>query len=455
MGLLEMSLPQMSISAGIMILIILLLRAGTVNRLPKRTFLVLWDIVLLRLMLPLSLPTAWSIHSFFKQEIPSTKLLSEWIPRNNTPLNADGFLSHMPPFLSQENPKSSVSILPIIWVIGCVGLILYFGISYLRCYREFAMALPVQAEFVTTWQKKHPLRRQYRILQTDCISTPLTYGVFRPVILLPKQMDWTDTESLNYVLLHEWTHIRHMDALRKMIFIVAVCMHWYNPLVWLMFRQASGDMELFCDEGVLRQLKGDYRASYAKTLIQMEERRSIPAVMCFGGTMTQRRIFAIMKTRKTSFLRLLASAGLILSVMMCFATSAAAKGQTGTVETLGTQQHLASTITGTWKLDGTQTEQHLRQYHSLLEMFGTGVGAYGAELKIQDNLTIQFWIGIGPIYTGDLHLQDSGIYRATVQDSEHFVKEAQQITLYLTKEDGRPWLVMEYMGEQLYWSYEE
>lgn len=454
MGLLKMSLPQMSFSAGIMIFFILLIRMATVNKLPKRTFLVLWDIVLLRLMLPLSLPTTWSVPSFFKQEIPSPKLLSQWISPDTAPLDTEGFLTHVPDSILQEPSKSAIPIFSILWGIGCAGLILYFGISYLRCYREFAMALPVEDEFVTTWQKEHPLRRRYRILQTDCISTPLTYGVFRPVILLPRKMDWKDTQGLNFVLLHEWTHIRHMDALRKMIFIAAVCIHWYNPLVWLMLRKANGDMEMFCDESVLRQLNGDCRASYARSLVQMEEWRSAPAVMCFGGTMTQKRIFAIMKMKKPSFSRLLVSIGLVFTITTCFAASAMAKGPVGITDDADTGHYLAGIITGTWKLDGPQTEQHLRQYQSLQDMFGTGVGAHGAQLMIQDNLAIQFWIGVGPVYTGNLQSQDSEIYTAVMQDSEHLTDGTPQITLYLIKENNKPWLVMEYMGEQLYWSRE-
>lgn len=317
------------------------------------------------------------------------------------------------------------------------------------------MSLPVKQEFVTAWQTDHPLRHHYRIRQTDCISSPLTYGIFRPVILLPKNTDWTNIEHLNYVLLHECTHIRHMDALRKMLFIGTVYIHWFNPLVWLMYRKASGDMELFCDEGVLQQMKGDCRTAYATTLIQMEEQKILPAAMYFGGVMTQQRVVAIMKTKKTSFFRLLISAGLVLSIMMCFVTSASATsaaGQSGAAGTLASRQSPAGTITGTWKLDGVQTEQHLRQYSSLQEMFGTGAGTYGAELTIQDNLSIQFWIGIGPVFNGTLQTEDAKVYSAVVEDSQHLIAAPQPVTLYLTNEAGTTWLVTEFMGEALYWS---
>lgn len=465
-----MSLLQMSISAGILIIIILLLHALAINRLPKRTFLILWDIVLIRLLLPVSLPTSWRTLSPLPATTVPSKALTEWIPGENMTENitenitkaADALLpSDSLPVLSAETP---ISVIAILWFAGCAGLALYFFLSYLRCYREFAMSLPVKQEFVTAWQKNHPLRRHYRIRQTDCISSPLTYGIFRPVILLPKNTDWTDTEHLNYVLLHEWTHIRHMDALRKMIFIGTVCIHWFNPLVWLMYQKAGGDMELFCDEGVLQQMKGDCRTAYATTLIQMEEQKILPAAMCFGGAMTQQRVVAIMKTKKTSFFRLVISAGLVLSIMICFVTSASAAsaasassassaaGQSGASGTLSAQQSPVGTITGTWKLDGIQTEQHLRQYSSLQEMFGTGVGTYGAELTIQDNLSIQFWIGIGPVYNGTLQTKDAKIYSAVVEDSQHLIADPQQVTLYLTNEAGTTWLVTEFIGEALYWS---
>lgn len=449
-----MSLLQMSVSASMMIFFILLIRLVTLNKLPKRTFLILWDIVLIRLMLPLSLPSTWSAYTFLpKNVLPSDRTFLEQTPLIGTNAAMDRLVSHISYAKLPEVSVHHISILPILWGIGCVGFALYFVISYLRCYREFAMALPIEQEFVTTWQKEHPLRRSYRILQTDCITSPLTYGVFRPVILLPKHIKRNDTEHLNYMLLHEWTHIRHMDALRKMLFLAAACIHWCNPLVWLMFRQVNADMEMTCDEGVLRYLKGDYRSAYAMTLIHMEERRSIPSAMFFGKTTTKKRIFAIMKTRKLSFSRIVVSAALILGMILCFTTSAAAAEQKVISPEYFTQTNAGKSLSGTWKLDGVETEQHLQHYNSLQEMFGTGVSAYGAELTIQNNLAVKFWIGIGPVYNGILEARTSETYSATVEDSQHLVADSQPITLYLTEEAGTTWLVMEFMGEQLYWTY--
>lgn len=123
------------------------------------------------------------------------------------------------------------------------------------------------------WLRQHPLRRKIAIRQSDRISSPLSFGVLRPVILLPKKTDWTDEEALRYVLEHEFVHIRRFDSVGKLLLIAAACVHWFNPLVWAMYVLANRDLELSCDETVLRRFGGDVRGAYARVLIRMEERR--------------------------------------------------------------------------------------------------------------------------------------------------------------------------------------
>ena len=109
------------------------------------------------------------------------------------------------------------------------------------------MSLPVEREFARQWLAAHPLRRKIAIRQSDRISSPLSFGVLRPVILLPKKTDWTDEEALRYVLEHEFVHIRRFDSVGKLLLIAAACVHWFNPLVWAMYVLANRDLELSCD----------------------------------------------------------------------------------------------------------------------------------------------------------------------------------------------------------------
>ena len=124
-----------------------------------------------------------------------------------------------------------------------------------RGYPPLAAVAPAAAH------RRHPAGR---------ISSPLTFGVLRPVILVPKKTDWTDETALRYVLEHEFVHIQRFDVLSKLLLIAAVCVHWFNPLVWVMYVLANRDLELSCGETVLRRFGGDIRAAYARVLIRME-----------------------------------------------------------------------------------------------------------------------------------------------------------------------------------------
>ena len=86
------------------------------------------------------------------------------------------------------------------------------------------------------------------------ISSPLTYGILHPVILLPKKLDRNDQAALKYVLTHEYVHIRRFDAITKILFAAVLCIHWFNPLVWVMYVLANRDIELSCDAWVIRMM---------------------------------------------------------------------------------------------------------------------------------------------------------------------------------------------------------
>jgi beta-lactamase regulating signal transducer with metallopeptidase domain len=129
---------------------------------------------------------------------------------------------------------ASVSISPfmVVWLIGLSACALFFLIMHLWWRREYKTALPVDNKFVRVWQQDHPTRRKVEIRQSDRIATPLTYGIFRPVILLPKATDWTQETRLRYILTHEFVHIRRFDTLMKLLLVAAVCVHgsilWYG-----------------------------------------------------------------------------------------------------------------------------------------------------------------------------------------------------------------------------------
>jgi hypothetical protein len=143
------------------------------------------------------------------------------------------------------------------------------------------------------------------------------------VVLLPKSADRTDIARLRYVLAHEFTHIRRFDVLKKWMLAAALCVHWFNPLVWVMYILANRDVELSCDENVVRTSGEKTKSAYALTLIGLEEQRSglSPLVSNFAKSAIEERIVSIMKIRKTSLVGILLAVVLVAGTTTAFATS--------------------------------------------------------------------------------------------------------------------------------------
>lgn len=319
-----MSLLQMSFLGTVIILLIVVLRAVLINRLPKKTFLILWWIALIRLLVPFSIKSVTSIYSLL-QSIYSdinpvrTAQTTTFLPiHGNMPEIANGLSETM------VQRTESISILSVIWLAGLLLCFGFFAVSYIKCYREFRFSLPVENDILEAWKEKHPLKRSLSIRQTETIAAPLSYGVIRPVILMPKNTEWKNIYQLRYVLEHEYVHIRRLDMLTKLIMIAAVCIHWFNPLVWVMYILFNRDLELSCDETVVRRFGMDIKSVYATALISMEEKKSGLTPLCnsFSKNAIEERIRAIMKIKKTSKFAVIISAVLVICVTGGFATSA-------------------------------------------------------------------------------------------------------------------------------------
>ncbi|MDE7283313.1 MAG: M56 family metallopeptidase [Lachnospiraceae bacterium] len=324
-----MNLLQMSFSGAILILAVIVVRAVSINKLPKKTFLVLWGIVLLRLLIPVSVPSILSVYSLVNRSMPVREIVSDVPEADFTPtaqagqlfISSDTAQAQMPQGV-QDNMHVSVRI--IIWCVGTISCAAFFIISYLRWSFEFKTSLPVSDTFITQWLEEHRLKRPVTIRQSDRVETPLTYGILHPVILLPQKTDWENQQQLQYILLHEYVHICRFDLAAKLISAFALCIHWFNPMVWVMYILFNRDIELACDECVIRKLGEGSKSEYAYTLINMEEKKSglMPICNNFSKNAIEERIMAVMKIKKTSFAAIIAAVAIVASVTTVFATSA-------------------------------------------------------------------------------------------------------------------------------------
>ena len=383
-----MSLFQMSVTGGVLILFIVVVRALGINRLQKTTFLVLWMIAALRLLLPFSIPLPFNMHigldvfSDVVQEFPSGNIGSP-SPGESLPSYDIGAFVPGP---------ATVHISPfeILWLVGVLLLALYFFISYFRSIRKFRMSIPDNTPYIREWLDAHQIIRPIEVRNSDLISSPLTYGILHPVILLPKKLDRNDQAALKYVLTHEYVHIRRFDAITKILFAAVLCIHWFNPFVWVMYVLANRDMELSCDAWVIRMMGAKNRSSYALMLIKMEERRNGMSALCshFGKNAITERIEAIMKFKKATAVAIALALVLVVGATTAFAASSGA-WQEFDLEDLNLTEGDIGTETDSMKIiDPTSTQAQIKDTDEMNLTEGK-VGTESSGMKIIDTSNTQ------------------------------------------------------------------
>mgnify|MGYP001039003334 CR=1 FL=1 len=301
-------LIQMSIKSGIIIIFIAILRKVFLFRFPKRVFLSLWMIAITRLLIPLSVSATF---------IPSFSLSHPWdtkqLPPDRPYLPAHSNMAVIPPANSTNSP---LSIWSILWIAGAILVALYFLISYIITRLKFSESIPIKNKDTDLWLSQHPLRRSIQIRACTHITSPLAYGIFSPTILFPIDIDFSQTNELYFILQHEYTHIKYFHGVIKLLVVLCFCLHWFNPTVWILYFSANKDMELFCDEMVLREHNGKAKTDYAHALIHMSmgTAANLHLYNNFSERALKERIVAIMKHKKYSILSLLLALVLVASI---------------------------------------------------------------------------------------------------------------------------------------------
>ncbi len=309
MSIVHMSLKEMSMAAGILIIGIVLFRLLFVRRIPKRIMVILWEIVVLRLLLPFIITFPFSgIPALVTEKFGTVS--DDYSFGTVVVTTADlGMGNAKGIFWTAEMPQRLYwsDILTVLYLTGivvmCVGSV-YF---YLRDSRLFRESLPMEK-----CEKKRLIRMMevedmewgylekidFRI--SDRTATPVTYGVFRPAIIFPKGIFLKEEKELGLCLLHELVHIRNHDNLKKLVAHAALCIHWFNPLVWLMYSLFNRDIELLCDETAVRKCMAD-KQDYALALLSMAEYRAegFRTALGFGKNAVKERILAVMTAGKT------------------------------------------------------------------------------------------------------------------------------------------------------------
>ena len=309
MNELFLKIINMSISASWLVLAVLILRF-VLKKAPKWINVLLWGIVAIRLICPFSFESPLSL-------IPSAETIPLNIGMDSTPTINSGISAinnAVNPIISQSNTPmagASVNLLQItigiyeyIWIFGMIALALYTAISYWRLRRKVDTAV----------------RYKDNIFQSENVSSPFVFGIIKPRIYLPFKMNGQDLE---HVVAHEHAHIRRKDHWWKPFGFLLLTIHWFNPLMWMAYVLLCRDIELACDEKVIKELGNEQRGDYTQALVACSvNRRMIAACpLTFGEVGVKERVKSVMNYKKPAFWVIIISVIVCVGVAVCFLTN--------------------------------------------------------------------------------------------------------------------------------------
>ncbi len=301
----------MSISASWIVLAILLLRV-LLKKAPKWIMVILWGIVGIRLICPFSIESVMSL-------IPSAETISPAIMMDRTPEINTGF----PGFNNVVNPVISGSLAPdpvasanplqiwipllgVVWIMGIILMLAYTVVSYWCVKRKIGTAVLLRDN----------------IFQSERVVSPFVLGIIKPKIYVPFHMNERD---MSHVIAHEQAHIRRKDHWWKPLGFLLLIIHWFNPLMWLGYVLLCRDIELACDEKVIKDLNTDQKADYSQALLTCSvNRRMIAACpLAFGEVGVKDRVKSVLNYKKPSFWIVVVGIVVSVAIAVCFLTNPA------------------------------------------------------------------------------------------------------------------------------------
>lgn len=308
MSELFLEIVNRSIAASWIVIAVLILRF-CLKKAPKWVNVLLWGIVAVRLIFPFSIESALSLIP--SAETVSPSIMMETAPSVQTGVPAldqvinpviDHSLAPAPG--ASANPLQIwIPVLTVIWLLGVAALFLYSAVSYRRLRRRVCEAVILRDN----------------IYQSENVCSPFVLGIIRPKIYLPYHMD---KREMDHVIAHEQTHIRRRDHWWKPLGFLLLTVHWFNPLLWLGYILLCRDIELACDEKVIREMGSKQRADYTQALVSCSvSRRSIAACpLAFGEVGIKERVKSVMNYKKPAFWIVLASVVVCAVAAVCFLT---------------------------------------------------------------------------------------------------------------------------------------
>ena len=318
-----LAVVNMSISASWIVLAVLILRL-LLKKAPKWIAVLLWGIVALRLICPFSIESVLSLMPNAETINPEILVDNAPIIDSNIPVidgvENPGIIGGGNPVIdgnpmteepSAPTPEASVTplqtvifVLSNVWLVGIAGMLAYTVISYFRVKGKIGTAV----------------RLRENIFQSERVVSPFVLGIIKPKIYLPFHMDGQD---MAYVIAHENAHIRRKDHWWKPIGFLILTLHWFNPLLWLGYVLLCRDIELACDEKVIKTLDFQQKADYSQALLNCSVNRRIIAAcpLAFGEISVKDRVKSVLNYKKPAFWIIVVAIVASIVTAVCFLTN--------------------------------------------------------------------------------------------------------------------------------------
>ena len=299
---------NISIAASWMVLAVIVLRV-LLKRSPKWIHVALWGIVAVRLMFPFSVESPFSL-------IPSTQTVpSEILRYEGEDLQDSAYLAVItnPIFSSDVSVELGQTVdrvqvhmvnMTLVWLIGIAIMLLYTIISYWNLHRKVEMAVLYKNN----------------IFQSEYVQSPFVLGIIKPKIYLPFHMKEQD---MQHVIAHELAHVKRRDHWWKPLGFLLLTLHWFNPLMWLGYVLFCRDIELACDEKVVKELSAEHRADYSQALLNSSVNRYRIAAcpLAFGEVGVKTRVKSVLNYKKPAFWMVLLGSAISVVFAVCFLTN--------------------------------------------------------------------------------------------------------------------------------------
>ena len=304
-----LKIVNMSISASWLVLAVLVLRLF-LKKAPKWSIVTLWGIVAVRLMFPFSIESALSL-------IPSAETVAPEIMTDTAPTIQSGIPvinNTVNPIISQtftpatENSVNPLEVLipslAVAWVLGAILIFMYTAISAITLRVKIGSAV----------------RLSGNVYQSEYIKSPFVMGIFMPKIYVPFNMD---SDAAELIIAHEQSHLRRKDHWWKPLGFLLLTVHWFNPLMWIAYAALCKDIELACDERVIRSFDNEKRADYSRTLLEYSVNRGAVTAcpLAFGEVGVKARIKSVLNYKKPAFWLVIASLAVCVAMGVCFLTN--------------------------------------------------------------------------------------------------------------------------------------